>query len=341
MSSTGMTTPALSLPGEKLLWMYDTMLKCRFFEEAVGDLFAAGKAHGTTHLYIGEEACAAGAAAALEPGDYITSTHRNHGHAIAKGTDINRMMAEIYGKKTGSCGGKGGSMHIVDLERGNIGGNGIVAGGVSIAVGAALALKMQGRPNVVLCFLGDGARAQGIFHESMNLASIWRLPVVFVCENNQYAMSTPVQRYFACNDPVVRGQSYNMPGESVDGNDVLAVYERVRVAVGRARGGEGPSYIECQTYRWRGHSKSDVNRYRTREEMEAWMERDPIRRFRELLIERGIIDEKRADEMGARAREVVAEAIRFAGESPEPPLDDLTANVYVDTFPGEVGPCAN
>ncbi|MGE5483973.1 MAG: thiamine pyrophosphate-dependent dehydrogenase E1 component subunit alpha [Ignavibacteriales bacterium] len=321
--------------------MYDTMLKCRFFEEKIAELFAAGKLHGTTHLYTGEEACAAGAVAALEPGDYITSTHRNHGHAIAKGADLNRMMAEIFGKKTGSCGGKGGSMHITDFQGGNIGGNGVVAGGISVATGAALALKMQGRSQIVLCFFGDGARAEGVFHESANLASIWKLPVVFLCENNQYAMSTAVHRYYAHNDAATTGLAYNMPGESVDGNDALAVYERVKAAVARARRNEGPSYVECRTYRWRGHSKSDLNRYRTREEIEAWMLKDPIARFRNLLVENGVAGEKQADEMERRARDLVENSVRFAERSPDPPLEDLTTGVYAETPDGEVRPCGN
>ncbi len=315
-------------PAEKLLWMYDKMLKSRFFEEKIAEAFAAGKLHGTMHLYTGEEACAAGAVAALEQADYITSTHRNHGHAIAKGGDINKMMAEMFGKKTGSCGGKGGSMHITDIAGGNIGGNGVVAGGVSIATGAALALKMQGRPQVVLCFFGDGARAEGVFHESVNMASLWRLPLVLVCENNQYAVSTAPHRYLARNDAAALGRAYNIPGESVDGNDVLAVYERVSEAVARARGGEGPSYVECQTYRWRGHSKSDQNRYRTREEIDAWILKDPIPRFRKVLIESGIISEERADEIEAQALGLIEESIRFAERSPDPPLEDLARDVY-------------
>ncbi|MGE5542788.1 MAG: thiamine pyrophosphate-dependent dehydrogenase E1 component subunit alpha [Bacillota bacterium] len=308
--------------------MYETMLKNRYFEEKVDEFFALGKIHGTTHLSIGQEACAAGAIGAVEPGDYITSTHRGHGHSIAKGADINRMMAEVMGKGTGYCKGKGGSMHIADIEGGNLGANGIVGGGLAIAVGAALALKMQGRPNVVLCFFGDGAIAQGLFHESANLASIWKLPVVFVCENNQYAMSIANERALACRDAAVRGQAYGMKGVSVDGNDALEVYEAVKAAAGVARSGGGPSYIECETYRWKGHSKSDANRYRTKEEIAAWKMKDPIKRFRSMLIEQGVMDEAGCRRMEEEAREAIEAAVEYAENSPEPSPDELERDVY-------------
>ncbi|NPV70558.1 MAG: thiamine pyrophosphate-dependent dehydrogenase E1 component subunit alpha [Firmicutes bacterium] len=310
------------------------MLKNRYFEEKVDEFFAQGKIHGTTHLSIGQEACAAGAMAAIETGDYITATHRGHGQTLAKGADVNRMMAELLGKATGYCKGKGGSMHIADIESGNLGANGVVGGGIAIAVGAALALKMQKRPNVVLCFFGDGAIAQGVFHESANLASVWKLPVVFVCENNQYAMSISNERALACRDAAIRGQAYGMPGEPADGNDVLAVYGAVKKAVDRARRGEGPGYVELQTYRWKGHSKSDANRYRTKEEIAQWKLKDPIKRFRTLLIENGVIDEAVFEAMDRAAREAVEKAVEFAQNSPDPGLEELTTDVYVETAAG-------
>lgn len=308
--------------------IYRKMLLIRRFEEQVDNFFAKGMIHGTTHLYIGEEAVAVGACAAIEPEDYITSTHRGHGHCIAKGGDIKLMMAELMGKATGYCQGKGGSMHIADLNIGILGANGIVAGGIPIAVGAALALKMQRRKEVVLCFFGDGALAQGAFHEAANLAGLWKLPVIFICENNQYGMSLAVRKALACQDISIWGQSYGMPGIRVDGNDVEAVMEAVKEAVARARQGEGPSLVECVTYRWRGHSKSDANRYRTKEEIEQWKERCPLKRWRNKLLERNLFTEEELKAIEKAVEEEIALAIAFAQESPEPGLEILEADVY-------------
>ncbi|MCJ7668103.1 MAG: thiamine pyrophosphate-dependent dehydrogenase E1 component subunit alpha, partial [Anaerolineae bacterium] len=235
----------------------------RAFEEKADELYALGKVHGTMHLSIGQEAMAVGAIAALRPEDYILSTHRGHGHCIAKGADIKLMMAEFMGKETGYCRGRGGSMHIADMEGGNLGANGVVGGGIGMAVGAGLSIKMRGTGQVILCFFGDGAANRGIFHEALNMAAIWTLPVVYLCENNQYGMSMSVKRAFPIEDIADRAAAYNMPGLVVDGNDVLAVYEATLEAVERARGGGGPSLIEGKTYRWKGHSKSDQERYRT------------------------------------------------------------------------------
>jgi pyruvate dehydrogenase E1 component alpha subunit len=296
----------------------------------VEQLYAAGKMHGTMHLYIGQEAVAVGAIGALRPDDYITSTHRGHGHAIAKGQDLRAMLAELLGKETGVCRGRGGSMHLADLERGNLGANGIVAGGIPIAVGAGLSIRMQGQDRVVLCFFGDGAANHGNFHEGLNMAAIWRLPVVFLCENNQYAMSMAVRRAIAVPRVADRAVAYGIPGETVDGMDVVAVYRAVRAAVERARRGEGPTLIEAITYRYRGHSKSDRQVYRTKDEVQAWMARDPIARLREALIARGWLSEAEAAALEERAREAVAEALRTAEGDPEPEVAQLTEGVYAE-----------
>ncbi len=320
----------IDLPREQLLeWLYQMHL-IRAFEETVEQLYAAGKMHGTMHLSIGQEAVAVGAIAALRPDDYITSTHRGHGHAIAKGQDIRAMLAELLGKETGICRGRGGSMHLADLERGNLGANGIVAGGIPIAVGAGLSIRLQGQDRVVLCCFGDGAANHGNFHEGLNMAAIWRLPVIFLCENNQYAMSMPIQKAMAVPRVADRAVAYGIPGETVDGMDVLAVYRATRAAVERARRGEGPTLIEAITYRYKGHSKSDRQVYRTKEEVQAWMARDPIARFRGWLIARGWLSEAEAVEMELRARRAVAEALQAAEGDPEPSVSQLTEGVYAE-----------
>ncbi len=320
----------IDLPREQLLeWLYRMHL-IRAFEETVEQLYAAGKMHGTMHLYIGQEAVAVGAIAALRPDDYITSTHRGHGHAIAKGQDIRAMLAELLGKETGVCRGRGGSMHLADLERGNLGANGIVAGGIPIAVGAGLSIQLQGQDRVVLCFFGDGAANHGNFHEGLNMAAIWRLPVVFLCENNQYAMSMPIRKAMAVPWVADRAAAYGIPGETVDGMDVLAVYRAVRAAVERARRGEGPTLIEAVTYRYKGHSKSDRQVYRTKEEVQAWMARDPIARLREWLMARGWLSEEEAAALEARARQAIVEALQAAEGDPEPSVDQLTEGVYAE-----------
>jgi len=278
------------------------MYTIRAFEEMAEQLYAVGKVHGTMHLSIGMEASAVGTIAALRPDDYILSTHRGHGHCIAKGADLERMMAEFMGKETGYCRGRGGSMHIADVQGGNLGANGVVGGGLATAMGVGLGLKMQGSDRICLCFFGDGAANLGPFHESLNMAAIWSLPVVYICENNQYAMSFSVKRAFAIDRISDRAAAYGMPGTTVDGNDLLAVREAVSEAVQRARGGGGPSLIENVTYRWRGHSKSDANRYRTQEEIEAWKRKCPIAHFREHLIAGSELTEAEADEIERRAR---------------------------------------
>ena len=259
---------------EKLTDLYKQMWLVRYFDEKVDQFFAKGLIHGTTHLCVGQEASAVGSIAVLKDKDKIVSTHRGHGHCIAKGAEVNKMMAELFGRETGYCKGKGGSMHIADLEKGNLGANGIVGGGIPLATGAALTSKMKQEGFVVLCFFGDGATNEGSFHEALNLASIWDLPVVFICENNQYGMSGPVKEMINIEDISTRAESYGMPGKTVDGNDMVEIMNTVDEAVSRARAGEGPSLIEMTTYPWKGHSKSDAKKSRTREEETQWRQKE-------------------------------------------------------------------
>jgi pyruvate dehydrogenase E1 component alpha subunit len=308
--------------------LLSTMWKIRKFEEAVDDLFARGLMHGTMHLSIGQEASAAGATSVLEDGDYITSTHRGHGHCIGKGADITKMMAELLGKETGYCRGRGGSMHIADVEAGNLGANGIVAGSIPIAAGAGLALKMNGSDRVVLCFFGDGAVNEGGFHEAANLAAIWKLPVVFLVENNKYGMSMDWKKATALEKLSDRAKGYGFEGVTVDGNDVLALRGAVGDAVAAARSGRGPTLVESVTYRWKGHSKSDQNLYRTRDEIAEWREGDPIRRFARLAVEQGWIDEAGAGAVEREAQEAIDAAIGDAKAGPDPSLSGIEDEVY-------------
>jgi pyruvate dehydrogenase E1 component alpha subunit len=303
----------------------------RQFEEGAEDSYMRGLIHGTMHLSIGQEASAVGICLGLSDEDQITSTHRGHGHSIAKGADVSRMFAEFFGKTTGYCRGRGGSMHIADVSKGNLGANGIVGGGIPIAVGAALTAKKLGTGRVVVSFFGDGANNEGAFHEALNMASIWKLPVVFVCENNGYGMSTSVARATAVKNIADRAAAYAMPGVIVGGNSVGEVAEAADAAIARARRGEGPTLIECKTYRYRGHSKSDRNRYRTKEEIEEWMnERDPIRRFEAELVEFGIVDRAGIEAIRDSVRTEIAEAIAFAKESPAPEISNLEKYVYTE-----------
>jgi pyruvate dehydrogenase E1 component alpha subunit len=316
--------------------LFRQMYTIRAFEEKAEELYSQGKVHGTMHLSIGEEGSAVGSIAALRPDDFILSTHRGHGHCIAKGAsnkeDISEvlkpMMAEFLGKETGYCRGRGGSMHIADVESGNLGANGVVGGGIGTAMGVGLGLKMQERDEIILCFFGDGAANLGIFHEALNMASIWDLPVVYVCENNQYAMSMSVEDAFPIEEISKRAVCYDMPGQTVDGNDLMAVYGAVSEAVERARSGGGPSLVENVTYRWRGHSASDVNRYRTEEEIEAWKEKDPIKRFRKQVIEDGVLTKEQADTIEEQAYAAVDDAVEFAEGSPEPDVATIREGVY-------------
>jgi TPP-dependent pyruvate/acetoin dehydrogenase alpha subunit len=300
----------------------------RAFEEQAERSYSEGKIHGTMHLSIGQEASAVGAISALSPDDYILSTHRGHGHCIAKGADLNLMMAEFYGKANGYCRGRGGSMHIADVEKGNLGANGVVGGGLPMAVGVGIGLKMQNEGKILLSFFGDGAASMGAFHESMVLAVINQVPVVFVCENNQYAMSFPSRAWTDSRRLASFAACYGMPGRAVDGNDLLEVRERVSEAVHRSRDGGGPSLVVCDTYRWRGHSKSDRNRYRTKEEIDEWKQKDPIPRFRAYTIRHNLLSESEADEIAEQAYTDIEAARVFAEKSPEPTLDTIEEGVY-------------
>ncbi|PZN52920.1 MAG: pyruvate dehydrogenase (acetyl-transferring) E1 component subunit alpha, partial [Proteobacteria bacterium] len=293
------------------------MYLIRRFEEGAEDSYMRGLVHGTMHLSIGQEASAVGICMPLTDADQITSTHRGHGHCIAKGADVKRMFAEFFGKTTGYCKGRGGSMHIADVTKGNLGANGIVAGGIPIAVGAALSAKKMKTGKVVVSFFGDGANNEGAFHESLNMASIWKLPVIFVCENNGYGMSTSTARSTAVRDIADRAAAYAMPGVIVDGNNFSQVAEASHIAVERARRGEGPTLIESKTYRYRGHSKSDRNRYRTREEIEDWMtNRDPISLFEKELLEFGVIDQAGIEAVRATVGKENADAVGFVRQNP-------------------------
>jgi len=308
--------------------MLKQMLLTRYFEEAVDNFFSRGLIHGTAHLSIGEEAMAAGPINALKKDDLMVITHRGHGSSIAKGADINKMMAELMGKVTGYNKGKGGSIHIANLEQGNLGPNGIVGGGIPIATGAALAQKMKQTGRVVLCFFGDGATNIGVFHESLNLASIWQLPIVYVCVNNQYGMSACIGDVCPVQNLSDRASAYDMEGITVDGNDVLRLYEVTDRAIKKARKGEGPSLIEGITYRWKGHSKSDPNLYRTKEEMEEWMEKCPIKRFKEYLFEEGVLTAEKLNDLENTAQKEIDTAVEFASESAYPGLELLEEDLY-------------
>lgn len=302
----------------------------RLFEEGAEQAYMRGLIHGTMHLSIGQEASAVGICMPLTDADYITSTHRGHGHCIAKGADVGRMFAEFFGKETGYCHGRGGSMHIADVAKGNLGANGIVGGGIPIAVGAALSAKRRRTTNVVVSFFGDGANNEGAFHEALNMAAVWKLPVVFVCENNRYGMSTSTARSTAVPDIADRAAAYAMPGVIVDGNDFADVTQASMNAVERARRGEGPTLIESKTYRIRGHSRSDRNRYRSKEEIAEWQVRDPITAFERELLSFELLSQEEANEIRAEAGREIDAAVQFAASSPAPAPGDLTRFVYSD-----------
>ncbi|NPV08745.1 MAG: thiamine pyrophosphate-dependent dehydrogenase E1 component subunit alpha [Anaerolineae bacterium] len=312
----------MSDDGARLVGMLRTMYRIRFFEERVKELFGQNLIWGGVHLYIGQEAVATGACAALRRDDYLVSTHRGHGHCLAKGGDIRRTMAELMGRDTGYCRGRGGSMHLFDPEIGLLGGNGIVGAGLPIALGAALSAQYRGSDQVCACFFSDGASNQGTFHESLNLAALWKLPLVYICENNLYAATTPASKTLPLPDIYVRAAAYGIPGVSVDGNDVEAVYQAVSQAVTRARGGEGPSLVECKTYRIEGHCMV-LDCHRDPEELAAWKERDPIRMFEGRLLEMGVIATDDIAELRSQAEADVREAVEYAQASPFPSADDL------------------
>ena len=325
---SAVTTGARELTRDELLDAYRVMRTIREFEERLHVEFATGDIPGFVHLYAGEEAIAAGVCAHLRDDDQIASTHRGHGHAIAKGCDVTEMMLEVYGKRDGLCRGKGGSMHIADVGAGMLGANGIVGGSMGIACGAAWAFKRRKEERVAVCFFGDGAVGEGIFNEALNLGAIWKLPIVFVCENNQYAMSLSVKRGFAHEPLSDRAAGYGMPGRTVNGMELDEVHEAASEAVGRARGGGGPTLIEAVTYRYLGHSKSDANLYRTRDEIQEWRVQDPIQRFAVGLKQEGVRESNEWRSIERSAKERIEEAFERAAREPEPEPESALEDVY-------------
>ncbi len=328
--------PITDYSSDTLLHLYRQMLLVREFELRAIAERRAGLIPGFIHSCVGQEATAVGACAALEPTDVITSTHRGHGHLVAKGGDPKYMMAELAARTTGYCGGKGGSLHMSDFNLGILGANGIVAGGIPIAVGAGLAFQQRKEPRVALSFFGDGAANEGAFHEALNLAGLWKLPVIFFCENNLYGEGTPQSKQAPIADIAIRASSYAMPGVIVDGNDVLAVYEATRAAVERARRGEGPTLIEGKTYRQRGHYEGDPMVYRSKEEMEAWRRRDPVLGFRARLLSEAGVPEAEVVAIERAVQAALDEAVAFAAASPKPAPETALAGVYGETHGGLV-----
>lgn len=313
--------------------MLEKMYLIRHFEQRVVKLFQQGLIRGATHVYLGEEAIAVGACATLEPSDYITSTHRGHGHVIARGLDVKRMLAELLGKATGYCHGKGGSMHIADLSLGILGANGVVGGGIPLSTGAGLKAVHKKTGQVTLCFFGDGAAQQGAFHESVNLAAIWKLPVVYICENNCFALTTPNCDECSVENIGDRASAYGIPGYVIDGNDVLAVYKTVKKAVAHARKGLGPVLIECKTYRWYGHYLGDPEVYRDKAEVQDWIKREPIAQFIEELDAAGILSKSEAEAIDKAAEKAIDEAEEFAQSSPPPAPETLAQGLWAPEKP--------
>ena len=320
---------------ERQLGMLRLMQTIRRFEERASEDFHSGDIYGVVHCYIGEEAVAVGVCEALEKSDQIISTHRGHGHCIAKGADLDRMMAELYGRETGYCKGKGGSMHIADFDIGMLGANGIVAGGISIITGAGLAAQLDGSDRVAVCFFGDGASNAGPFHESINIAAQWKLPVIYVCENNLWAVNTPASSTLAVEDVAARAAGYGIPGVIVDGNDVLEVYDAAQEAVARARAGNGPTLIECKTYRHRRHTERiGQPDARAPEEIEGWMARDPIERLKSALMQQeGQLTESEWRAVDAAVLERIEASVAFAKASPFPALEAVLDDVYAEERP--------
>lgn len=320
----------MTVSHEQLLEMYRTMVLIREAEETLIRLFSQNRMPGFIHSYIGEEATAVGVCSALRPDDYITSTHRGHGHILAKGGDLKVFFAELYGKSSGYCKGKGGSMHVADLDLGILGANGVVGGGIPIAAGAGLAAQMEGLDLVTVSFMGDGATDIGAFHESLNLAALWEIPTIFVVENNGYADFIAQHEHQKIERSSDRAASYGMPGISVDGNDVEAVYEAASSAVNLAREGGGPTLIECVTYRWRGHFEGDPQPYRTQEEVTQWKTRDPLINTQKRLRESGTFDDETEEAIRAEIKGAIQEAVEFAEESPMPEPESALEDVFSD-----------
>jgi pyruvate dehydrogenase E1 component alpha subunit len=318
------------------LEMLKKMLQIRYFEEQVDQFYMLGEVHGTGHLYIGMEATAVGSIMAIKKDDLITSTHRGHGHCIAKGASLDLMMAELLGKAIGYCKGKGGSMHIADISLGILGANGIVGGGIAIATGAALALKEQKTNQIVLCFFGDGATNQGVFHESLNMASIWKLPVLYIIENNKYGMGFPVSKAVNIDNLSKRAYSYGIKGLTIDGNDVAGVYTTVSKLAEEIRSGNGPILLECETYRWKGHSRMDAERYRSKEEVESWKAKCPIKAFKKYLVDNNVASLLEIDDIENKVKHEIAEAGKFAKESAFPCPESALDDVYADANRGAI-----
>lgn len=319
------------LSKEQLLKMYKQVQEIRQFDDKVKQLVSKGKVPGMTHFSVGEEASSVGAMAALNSDDIITSNHRGHGQAIAKGIDLNAMMAEILGKYTGICKGKGGSMHIADVESGNLGANGIVGGGHGLAVGAALTQQMKKTGKIVVCFFGDGATNEGSFHEAMNMASIWKLPVIFYCLNNGYGISANIHKMVNVEHLYERAAAYGMPFKYIeDGNDAVSVYNTFKEAVNYVREGNGPIFVESITYRWYGHSSSDPGKYRTREEVEEWKKKDPILKLANYIVGNKIATEEELKNIELEVKNMIDGAVKFAEESPLPPLETAFEDIYAD-----------
>lgn len=322
----------MPLSKEKLKSFYQTMQTIRIFEDRIVDLYARGQVPGLAHLYIGEEAVATGVCGALNEDDYITSTHRGHGHVIAKGAQLDPMMAELFGKKTGYCKGKGGSMHIADMDKGILGANGIAGGGLPIAIGAGWSAKWRKTSQVTACFFGDDSSSNGTFHESLNLASLHKLPVIFVCENNGYGISVSQAKCTPIKDIASRAVAYDMPGVVIDGNNVVEVFEAAEKAIKRARAGEGPTLIECKTYRWRGHHEGDPNqgaRYRTKEEISEWKEKCPIGQFEMKLLKEKIATKKQLGDIVKKTEKAIDAAVTFAQESDYPSVEEMFEDILV------------
>ncbi len=321
----------MELSKDKLLWMYERMQTIRLFENQVKAEFGKGKIPGFVHLYAGEEAIAVGICSNLTDADYMTSTHRGHGHCIAKGVGIRGMMAELFGKATGICKGKGGSMHIADMDKGMLGANGIVGAGPPLACGSALSSKTKGTDQVTVCFFGDGASEQGTLHESLNLAAIWNLPVVFVAENNGYAEATPSQYHCSVENIADRAAAYNMPGVTIDGNDVFAVHEAAHEAIARARTGHGPTLLECKTYRLNGHFEGDAQTYKIPEDQQKYQtELDPLKVFKDNVLARNLVTEDELQAIEDRVKAEVEAAVKFAEDSPFPEVQETFTDVYVN-----------
>ena len=311
-----------------LLELYQKMVTVRHFETMAQEHFAAGEIPGFIHLSIGQEASSVGVCCCLRKDDYVATTHRGHGHMIAKGADLKKMTAELFGKKDGYCKGKGGSMHIADFSIGFLGANGVVGGGLPIIAGAGLSIKLRKTDQVGVVFFGDGASNRGTVHEAMNMAAIWKLPIVFVVENNQYASTTPKDYSCSIGDLCTRAGGYDIPGVKVDGNDVLAVREVTQEAVNRARAGEGPTFLENVTYRMRGHFEGDPQKYRKQEEIETWKEKDPILRFAKVLTDNGYLSRDLADQIDREVKKEMDEALEFAMASPFPEPEEALDDLY-------------